>query len=516
MPEISETKTVAKTYSGIFLLVLAVFLIFNLATLPDYGMTWDEPAQQHIGKVAMGYLTGATKHMEFLRDDLVYYGPFFEIVNQYFGNSLLESFRIAYVDAFHVLILLTAALGLFYLYKFAAKMFSEKIAFFACLFLMLYPRFVAHAHYNSKDIPLFAGFVITLYYLYSGFREKNWKQIILAGLVFGLTLAVRIDAILLLPVFFLPLIFLPKFFAEFRKNFLLGSAFIASSAVFVFLAWPSLWNNPGLFFQALWFFVHHGWQGSVLYLGEVYKASQLPWHYAPLYLALATPVAILICFGFGLYFVFKELRKKTKVLEYTLILSWFFWRLIIAMVPGAVRYDGIRHYLVIVPAMMIIASLGLNYIWGKIAVFFPKVKFWGRVAVGGVVFLSLLIEFAIIFPFGDSYFNEAARLIFPKHLEKKFEIEYWGATLRQGTAWLNENAEPNSAICVPMATHLMQFYPLRADLSVGCVKGAKYLMFFTRYTYLPADLESVYKYSDQTPIYTISRYHSDLLYIFKF
>ena len=121
-----ETKT-ARVF---FYFLLGFFLLLNLLTLPQYGMTWDEAAQHHVGKVALSYATGQSDKIEFLRDDLKYYGPFFEAANQYFGRAFLESFSLGYVDAFHILIVLTAALGLLLFFKLTSRLFGERIARF--------------------------------------------------------------------------------------------------------------------------------------------------------------------------------------------------------------------------------------------------------------------------------------------------------------------------------------------------------------------------------------------------
>jgi len=155
---------IKRKYRLIFYAILSIFLIVSLATLSDYGMTWDEAAQQHIGKVTIDFLKGKTADFNFQRDDLKYYGPFFEIINYYFSSSLLESFNISYVSAFHILIVLTAALGLLFLFWLVNALLGEQIALFSCAFLMLLPRYAAHAQFNSKDIPLVTFFIIFRFY----------------------------------------------------------------------------------------------------------------------------------------------------------------------------------------------------------------------------------------------------------------------------------------------------------------------------------------------------------------
>jgi len=184
------------------------------------------------------------------------------------------------------------------------------------------------------------------------------------------------------------------------------------------------------------------------------------------------------------------------------------------MKPGVVKYDGIRHYLISLPALVILAGLGLHYL----------IKWLNRITrhsqniiIGILVLTSVILiyESILIYPFGGSYFNQGLRLAIPENIEKYFEIEYWGASYRQGIEWLNRNAVSNSIICLPFAEHLVQFYPIRGDLIYACALDSNYLMFFTRQTYLPSDLDQHFNYLNKEPIYSIERYNSNLLEIYK-
>jgi len=542
-------ERVKRKYRRFFYAILGVFLIVNLATLSDYGMTWDEAAQQHIGQVTIDFLKGKIDGFNFQRDDLKYYGPFFETINYYFASSLLESFKISYVDAFHVLIVLTAALGLLFLFWLASLMFDGQIALIACAFLTLLPRFIAHAHYNSKDIPLTAFFIGNLYFLYSGFTKRKIKHVIFAGIFLGIGLAVRMDLILVLPIFFLAyviyLIFDKKILSHPKLKCLVGadllllSVGLFSALLSVFIAWPALWKSPSLLIDSFLFFIHHGWQGQVFYFNQFYTAAALPWHYAPFFIFATLPIAIVILFIFGLCQIIKDLRQKKNIFVHTLLLGWITVRLIIALLPGAVRYDGMRHFLMILPAVTIIAAIGLIYLLTLIGKWdfksyrqfignsFIGKFFIGKPLIGNIadkialaviiiIFLLLTIEFLLVYPFGDSYFNELTRLAVPSHLENKLEIEYWGATYKQGVDWLNNNAAANSSFCVTAASHLLQFYPLRQDLTFSCDPAkTDYLMFFTRKTSLPEEINKIFNYSPDKPIFKVSRFNSDLLYIYK-
>ncbi len=488
-------------------------------------MQWDEAAQQHLAQATLDYVKGKTKNIVLQREDLIYYGSWFEIANQFTGQFFWKNLNLSYVDAFHVLIFATAIIGLIFFYILVKQLLGQNTALYGLLFLLFSPRFMAHAHYNSKDIPLAIFSIIGLFCLYLGFVKQKWLFVLLAAVTCGLAVAIRADALLIPTIFFLPYlswsywgkkaVFNKQNWSAITKEALSWVIFLLFLGSTVYLLWPALWGKPQLFFEASNYFLRHGWQSNVLYLGKFYAGNQLPWHYAPFYLMATTPLAMLTFSIFGLWDVLKKLKAKKQIMKYGLILSWLFLPILISFKPGIVKYDGVRHYLLIVPALAILAGSGFSKILRKLYHSWPKFRIFTFPVILSITLLSLSYETFLIYPYGDSYFNEVLRTLIPAHIENKLEIEYWGTTYREGVNWLDQNASKNAKICVPVADHLVQFYPLRQDLTFGCGSDSNYLMFFTRYTYLP---ESIIKYLDNSrnqPIFTISRYNSNLMNIYK-
>jgi hypothetical protein len=507
-----------------FFVVLSLFLFLNLLTMSDYGLTWDEPTQQLIGQAGLDRILGRNPGADFMSQDLIYYGPFFEISNLLFGKEL-QKLGVNPIEANHVLILLTAALGIYFFFCLAGLMFGERIALIASVALALWPRFLAHAHYNSKDIPMLAGVMAILFFLYSGFSRHKFTHIVWAGLAFGLTMATRLDALFVLPIFFLPYVFhqiwesklgqLQGWRMELKRDLFKLIVFLAIGAAVLFVAWPGLWGNPNLFFQAIRFFFHHHWPGRVLYFGEFYTASTLPWHYSLFYLTAVVPIAVLVLAMIGAWLLaFRRRRKSDCILPASLVFTWLLLRLAVDCFPGVVRYDGSRHFMFVFPALMLLAALGFDVFWQKL---------WGKtwqqrmaaIAVAAGLFISLAAEMIVVYPFGDSYFNEAVRARYPAHLEANFELDNWGSSLQPGIDWLNRNAKSNASFCAPIAGHLVRNFQLRPDLAPNCSSNPDYLIFFTRFSFLPADLAQTWQLDTKTPVYKISRLHSDLLYIYQ-
>ncbi len=100
-----------------------------------------------------------------------------------------------------------------------------------------------------------------------------------------------------------------------------------------------------------------------------------------------------------------------------------------------------------------------------------------------------------------------------KSLDQYFEFDYWMLSLREGVEWLNENAEPESRVCLPVFHKLIQFYPFRRDMILDCNENFDYAIHVTRTALYPNNLPS--EYFDATPVFSIQRYGSNLLQIKK-
>ncbi|KKR14595.1 MAG: glycosyltransferase [Parcubacteria group bacterium GW2011_GWC1_39_29] len=504
-------------YKKTFLILFILFIVFNLSTLKSYGLTWDELAQQHLGKASLDYVFHNASSIKLLRDDLIYYGPFFEMINNAVAPSFERGFGLDPIVAFHVLIFAYATLGIFFLFKFVARLFDEKTALLSTALLMILPRFIAHAQYNSKDTILASSSIIVLYLLFEIFFDNKKRSLIWASIVIGLTLAVRVDAILIPVIFFLT--YWLTSWKDFLKNLKndVGKIiiFVSLGGLVTYIAWPALWHDPALFFRALEYFSHHGWEGKVLYQGYIYSPNALPWHYGFFYLFGTIPTIVSIFFMLGFYKLIRSLIIKENLFKNYLLLFWIFLRPLLDLLPDIIRYDGVRHYLFVLPPILIIASQGLIFFCNCLQDKFKNLKNGYITIFYIVVFVSALWQFVIVFPYGDVYFNELARLKHGSHLENNFDFDYWGSSYKEAISWINKNATTKSSFCVAIADHLIQLYPIRPDLIYSCDKKTNYLIVLTRKAYLPTDLDNFYNYTKSKPVFMVTREKSNLVEIYK-
>lgn len=97
--------------------------------------------------------------------------------------------------------LLTLLLGL-YVYKFVKKYFKNRVAAFGALFLYAFsPVVLAHGHYVTTDIGAAFAFIFSIYYFLKFIHEPSKKNLLFAGLAFGIAQLLKFSSILLIPTF---------------------------------------------------------------------------------------------------------------------------------------------------------------------------------------------------------------------------------------------------------------------------------------------------------------------------
>ncbi len=494
--------------------LLGVFLLFQLLTLPFYGVNWDEGSYQYIGKRVIAYLSGQIPYLTFEHAGLQHYGSLFNVLNIWLGTILL-GYGVAYADAFHVLTVLLGSLTFLFLFIFVKSLTNTRTAFLATLFLMLSPRFLAQLQYNVQEIPVVALGTGAFTFFYLFFSQKKTSYAWIGALCFGLAMTTKLSALLIIPIVLgtvgLSYLIHKPSLKILQKDIRFLSIFFIGGIVFMYATWPTLWGSFSAIISAFNFFFHQTiWVGTVLYFGNLYTSHQLPWHYIPFYFLVTTPLLELVFVGIGMVMV--KRNKSIPLLGKILLFVWLFLPLLASLRPGQSRYDGIRQYLIIFPAMAVMAGIGLDTF---IAIIHKR--FVSSFAVTACVFfliLELVWQNAIVFPYGDAYYNEVFVAVAPKPIEQSFELEYWGVAYREGVEWLNMSAAPGAVVCVPFADHLIVYYPVRNDIRYACAKDADYLMFISRKSYIPKDLDEVYQYTKRKPIYSVKRYDSSLLDIY--
>lgn len=491
------------------------FLFLSVSTSSLYGVTWDEPIQYLWGKMTfLHWQTGDAEYLSSMPGGGMYYGSLYYVL-VYLSSQWFTSLGFSLVQSIHFLNIFIASLSIIFTAILGFQITNKRLIG-ACsgLLYFVFPSFIAHAQYNPKDIVLLFAVVLTSTFFVRALQKKSVRHFVFPSFLFGFSVAIKVSAVLFAPVIAVSMIF---FYCQHRQMYSVQSLIIlllACSTAFlggVILFWPSLWSDISLLWRSFLLFSESDfWHGHVLYFGQSFTGAALPWHYILLEYAMSMPAVLLLSFFAGLFFVIWRFvldRFRSPNLLLVFLLLWIIVPFTISFKPNLVRYDSIRQFFFVLPAIVMISAIGIERIFATLFHKFSR-SFFVVVCVLYVTFLSS--EVIRSFPFGGSYRNEFIRWYYSGSLDRYFDTEYWGASYKQGIDWLNENGKQNAEICVPIADVLLDWYALRPDLTVGCSSQSAYVLFFNRY-----DREKQKVFASRTPVFTIQSLGTDLLKLYE-
>jgi hypothetical protein len=184
-----------------------------------------------------------------------------------------------------------------------------------------------------------------------------------------------------------------------------------------------------------------------LFNGQMVSVPDMPWSYLPTLFALKLPEAMMATLAVGLAVTIASLFRsdvppKRKTILTMLALAATL-PLMIAMVKRPALYNGIRHFLFVIPPMAVMAGLGFAWI-------VDRVKRQGIMAVVGVnaVFILALMlpltEMIRLHPYQYTYFNHVAGTV--RAADALYMLDYWGLALKQASEELREQLEERQEV----------------------------------------------------------------------
>ena len=147
--------------------------------------------------------------------------------------------------------------------------------------------------------------------------------------------------------------------------------------MFIFFG-PYLWESPveGIL-NSLKTFSGFGWNNYVFYLGDYIKATNLPWHYIPVWIFVTMPIFYLIFFISGLIKITYDFIKNILSLDEGpdkkiwisinqkkdfFIFSFFITPIFLVILLNSTLYTGWRHLYFVYPTLIYILALGINFV----------------------------------------------------------------------------------------------------------------------------------------------------------
>ena len=443
-------RSLERTCDDLAILVLAAVGLIASLTFRDYGLGWDDYTHAEYADLLLRmYGSGFRDTAALSFANLYMYGGGFDM-----AAALLH--KIIPLELFETRRLLGAVVGLIGLsvtWRLGRRVGGPLAGLATLLLLALCPTFYGHMFMNPKDAPFAVAMVILmlgLVRLAEEYPQPSPRTILIVGLGAGLSIGSRILgglALIYAVVGFAPLLIeeirtygmreLVRRFVHVVYVLLPG---LVLGYLVMGLIWPWSIMEPGNPLQALTYFSHFfekPWKE--MFHGALVSVPDMPWSYLPTLFALQLPEVLLGLTIAGVVGTFVSLshsevpaRRKTILLMLTLAATL---PLVVAMVKRPALYNGIRHFIFVIPPMTVLA--GTAFAWGMNWLR-QNHRIWQPAAVAVFAFGLLLPlgEMIRLHPYQYTHFNYIAGTV--RGATTMYMLDYWGLALKQASDGLRE------------------------------------------------------------------------------
>lgn len=443
-------RSVERTCDDLAMLVLAAVAVIAGLTFRDYGLGWDDYTHAEYADLLLRmYGSGFRDTSALSFANLYMYGGGFDMVAALLHKILpLELF-----ETRRLVGAIVGVIGLAVTWRLGRRVGGPLAGLGALLLLALCPIFYGHMFMNPKDAPFAVAMIILmlgLVRLAEEYPKPSPRTILIVGLGAGLSIGCRILGGLALVYAMIG--FMPLFLDELRTEGAREAVRRFAHVVYVLLPglafgylvmgliWPWSIMEPGNPFEALTYFSHFfekPWKE--MFDGAIVSVPDMPWSYLPTLFALQLPEVMLVLMAGAVFSTFAMLprrevpaRRKTILLMLTLAATL---PLAIAMVKRPALYNGIRHFVFVIPPMAVLGGVAFAWTMERLR---ASHRAWQPVALAVFCFgLALpLAEMIRLHPYQYTHFNYIAGTV--RGADDRFMLDYWGLALKQASDELRE------------------------------------------------------------------------------
>jgi hypothetical protein len=464
-----------ETYHRVVVVIFFVLFFFlGIHLFKDYGISFDEPVSRDNGGISLKHVLDKFVPEFAGRDPVL--SQMHPSLSEYRDRDYGVAFDLPAIaverllqindsrDQFllrHLLTFVVFFLGVLAMYKTAVGRFgSWRYGLLAAGFMICSPRMFAESFYNSKDMVFLACCAIATYTLIEFIQRPSAKRAILHGITSAIAIDIRIAAVVFPLLTCFMLVGQSLFGHLTRRNLLLQLGIYGLSTSFVvYILWPWLWSQPiHNFLLAFKNMSRFRWDNFNLYFGNVINATNLPWHYAPVWIFITTP--FLYCLLFAISIIrsgFEIIKSKFNIFKNKNILQDFVFcalscgPLLATVVLGSTLYDGWRQLYFVYPSIIFLAIKAIEHIFNQ-----KSFGFYKKIIISFLVTAQLVMTAFWMWrahPYQNVYFNFAA----PSNWRDHFEGDYWGLSNLEGIRYILKNDTRDRIKIAPVgATSLNQ------------------------------------------------------------
>ncbi len=479
------------------LLLLTINLTVGLLTFRNYGLSWDEPLfYDYADSIWKAYTPQAfSPGFDFdsvygrSPDDHKIYGPAYLLLARPVQQMVMVLFDADMASAWHLVNFLAFQVGLVGFYSLARRWFDPWPAILSTAFLAWQPVFWGHAFINPKDMPFMVFFLwalalglemVDVITAPDATKRQKAAKTLLAALLLGLTSAIRVIGPLagaLVGLYFLLRIWqrtpqdaeyaentkqprtgstrksFSVYFRKFRVQVGAPSAWLAFLAyallamLVMYIFWPYLWADPlNRLLAVLRHMSNNPTELAVLFLGQIFRANEMPRRYLPTMLALTLTEPTWILFLSGIIAATRQIiRKNLDFRAPLVVLTLFGFMLGYLLYFTPSMYDGFRHFLFILPPVILFCGFVFQWL----------AKFRYGNILSALLLLPGLFGIWHMHPYEYAYYNRFTGGVGGAY--RVYETEYWLTCFKEAVEWVKYN-EPATTLHIQRELPLAAYY----------------------------------------------------------
>lgn len=439
-----------RIYDHLALAIFVALLVVIAVTFRDYGISTDEEVQNTYGQLLLDfYRSGLRDARVFSYINLYLYGGLFDLVAAIVAPfSPLPDF-----ETRHFLCALFGVLAIVATWRLTRLLAGPRAGLWAVILLVLCPPFYGAMFNNTKDIPFAAGMTWMLYLscrLIACLPRPPLRLVAWLGVAAGASLGLRVGAVLG-ALYLVPVIALQAIGVVNRDGWQASAGFTATllvrlcpataiAAALMALLWPWSVMAPGNILLA----VHDltALDIETVFAGRLLDSYDVPGSYVPTYLLLKLPETMLAgllaatIIGGAASFRYHSLLISVRWRQWLLVVLAASVPVLYAVSAHPAIYNGMRHFLFIVPPLCVLAAAGVDLLLIAVGKWAGR---WGAIAIACVLAAGLLKDawaMVMLHPHQYVYYNLLAGGV--SGANGIYELDYWSNFTPEAIARLTE------------------------------------------------------------------------------
>ena len=261
----------------------------------------------------------------------------------------------------------------------------------------------------------------------------------------------------------------------------------------MFFTWPFLWEDPLTNFVGVFRLMSDNPTTlSVLFRGDVFRAGELPRRYMPFMLATTLTEPVWPLFLLGMFAGYVQLFRQTKntnhdfqisnsenswaslrssigieesknrLFSLTLILSWFGVLLAYVLLRRPAMYDGVRHFLFILPPIFIFTGFAVEFL-------IDRLPSWLYAGIILLLFVPGVLGIAKLHPYEYTYYNSF--IGGTDGAFRQYETDYWLTCYKEAVEKLEETTDAPIDLYVHREAYIAAYFASE-NVTVRDLRGA--------------------------------------------